>query len=152
MIRRCYNPSHHKYHRYGGRGITVCEEWRNSFDAYYQHVTSLEGYGDPNKPSLDRIDNDGDYCPDNLRWASHETQNNNRGEFSGTGGEFLAYPPDGSAPVIADHQGRFAEEHDLTRSCITRCLSGDRNIHKGWRFSYVDNPVDQDSHQDNPTA
>lgn len=64
---RCNNPNHRNYHAYGGRGIKVCEEWNNHTGAFIEWALS-HGYRDD--LTLDRIDNDGDYCPDNCQWIS----------------------------------------------------------------------------------
>lgn len=76
MKNRCTNPNYHSYHRYGGRGIKVCSEW-NDFAVFYTYLLTL---GD--RPSLDhsidRIKNDEDYKPGNLRWATAKEQANNR--------------------------------------------------------------------------
>lgn len=75
MKQRCYNPNCEKYPRYGGRGITVCDEWRNNPQAFYDW--SMEnGYADD--LTIDRINNDGNYEPSNCRWATAKQQNNNR--------------------------------------------------------------------------
>jgi hypothetical protein len=69
MKHRCMNPKRQSYERYGGRGISVCREWLNSFDAF------LEDMGErPANTSLDRIDNNSGYNKLNCRWASKEVQ------------------------------------------------------------------------------
>lgn len=70
MRERCYNESYHYYHRYGGRGIKVCDEWRNDYSAFLAYVgrRPAKGY------SLDRINNDGNYEPGNVRWATKRQQ------------------------------------------------------------------------------
>lgn len=76
MKARCYNPKSQNYHRYGERGIKVCDEWLNSFENFYEWAIA-NGY--KSNLTLDRIDNDKNYCPENCRWATIQTQNNNRG-------------------------------------------------------------------------
>jgi hypothetical protein len=73
MIARCYNPSSPNFKNYGGRGITVCDEWKNDFITFFKYV----GKRPSPKHSLDRIDNDGNYEPGNVRWATQKQQSNN---------------------------------------------------------------------------
>lgn len=72
---RCYNPSCHAYDSYGGRGIEVCAEWRTNFEAFHGWALA-SGYRDG--LSIDRIDNDGNYEPENCRWVTMKTQSRNR--------------------------------------------------------------------------
>jgi len=74
MKDRCLNPQNKDWAYYGGRGITVCQEWRDSFEAFFAHI----GPRISPKHSIDRIDNDGDYVPGNIRWATGRQQCLNR--------------------------------------------------------------------------
>lgn len=75
MITRCYSKHRKSYKNYGGRGIVVCIEWRNDFMTFYNWAYE-NGYND--KLTLDRINNDGNYEPNNCRWVDYKTQARNR--------------------------------------------------------------------------
>ena len=79
MRERCFNPKKERYPNYGGRGITVCDEWASpdGFTAFYNYVSKLEHFGEEGY-SLDRIDVNGNYEPNNVRWATDAEQRRNR--------------------------------------------------------------------------
>lgn len=79
MLQRCYNPRCQGYDNYGGRGISVCDSWRQSFSAFVNDVGSRPS----SVHSLDRINNDGNYEPSNVRWATVKEQGNNRRDSIG---------------------------------------------------------------------
>ncbi len=72
MKKRCFNRNNHKFKNYGGRGISVCERWRNSFNNFLEDMGTC-----PPAHSIDRIDNNKDYMPGNCRWATGKEQNRN---------------------------------------------------------------------------
>lgn len=78
MRRRCNDPKFLRYEHYGGRGITVCEEWDNSFESFYEYMGER-----PEGMTIDRIDVDGNYEPGNVRWANPTTQTRNQRRFKG---------------------------------------------------------------------
>jgi len=73
MKQRCYNNNNKGYKNYGGRGIAVCDEWKNNFMSF------LKDMGDvPVNMSIDRINNNGNYCKENCKWSTKTEQNRNR--------------------------------------------------------------------------
>ena len=74
---RCLNLKAENFPRYGGRGIKIYPEWIDNFQSFYDYVSALPHFGEKGY-SLDRIDNNGNYEPNNLRWADRKTQGRNK--------------------------------------------------------------------------
>ena len=89
IINRCYNSHAPEYKYYGGRGIKMCDRWYDEKDGFFNFVKDMgkkpEGF------TLDRIDTNGDYCPENCRWATKHQQSRNRRNQSNTGFTGISY-------------------------------------------------------------
>lgn len=132
MMLRCFTPTYPTYRRYGGRGITVCEKWR-TFEGFYEdvHATYQRGL------VLDRINNDGNYCPENCRWTTYKENGRNRaGVYTEVDVKALAKASGVSASTIWDriHSGwplerltaplgvplkQYAGQHEYKRKYMT---------------------------------
>ena len=112
MKARCYNKNNKRYNRYGERGIEVCQEWLDSFEAFRDWALA-NGYQDD--LTLDRRDNDGSYNPDNCRWVTLKEQQNNR-----------------STNYVVEYNGRkqtvtqWAEELGMSYRCLYS------RLRRGW--------------------
>ncbi len=115
MIRRCTDPNNKSYLDYGARGITVCDRWKE-FENFYQDM------GEPPDPkfTLDRIDNNSPYSPENCRWASREQQARNT-----RANHFISW--DGQTKTVAE----WAEDSSLKSLGISASLLSHR-LRKGW--------------------
>lgn len=97
MKSRCYRKTHHEFHRYGGRGITVCEEWLNSYDRFYDWAKSHGYKGDL---TIERKDVNAGYSPDNCEWIPRNAQARNR-----------------STSFLIEYNGEKLSCADLSRMC-----------------------------------
>lgn len=105
MKQRCLNPNHEAYHRYGGRGIQVCESWMD-FRNFYRDM------GDPPPGhQLDREDNDGNYCPGNCRWVTASQNSKNRAS--------TVWIEDRDGPLCLTD---WSERYSLNKSSVSRWL------------------------------
>ena len=109
MKTRCYSPNRKIFKYYGGRGIIVCDEWKNDFQTFYDWATA-NGYHDD--LTIDRIDVNGNYCPENCRWITMKEQCNNR-----TSNHLLTY--NGRTMTIAE----WSEETNISSRTIEQRLN-----------------------------
>ena len=109
---RCLDATHYAYNSYGGRGITICDEWKNDFSTFYEW-SMANGYSD--SLTLDRIDVNGNYEPSNCRWATWKEQGNNR-----RNNVLLTFK--GKTKTLAE----WADDIGVTRQCLFRRI----NIYK----------------------
>ena len=115
MKQRCLNKNKQNYHFYGGKGISICDRWLNSFENF------LEDMGErPSGMSLDRVNSEKDYCKENCRWSTAKQQANNR--KSNTPITF-----DGLTLTMEE----CAKKLGLTRNCIKQ------RIHRKWPLKKV---------------
>ena len=123
MCQRCYYEKYEFYHRYGGRGITVCDEWLNSYDKFKEWALSA-GY-DYNAPkgqcTLDRIDNNGNYEPDNCKWSTIKEQLNNNSRN-------IWITANGETHNLQQWADILGVKHDTLRNRYRRGWSGERII------------------------
>ena len=112
MLERCRNEKNRFFHRYGGRGIGVCKEW-NDYEAF---STWAMNHGYQDGLSIDRINNDGDYKPDNCRWVTAKQQHYNTSQ--------CRYETiDGVTKCIAEWAAEYGIRHGLVLHRLARGMS-----------------------------
>ena len=114
MKTRCCNPNNYHFKYYGGRGICICDEWKNSFQTFYEWAIN-NGYSD--KLTIDRIDNDGNYEPSNCRWVDMYCQNNHTRK-----NHYIEYKG------ITKTASEWAKIYGLSRQLLSM------RIRRGWSF------------------
>ena len=137
MIHRCYDPRNNQYHNYGGKGITICDEWLSSLDNFYNWSIN-NGYEDG--LTIDRIDSNGNYEPGNCRWITkslNSTLANLDRTYKGYS-HVKGISPTGKEYIIHNlHE--FGREHNLDPSAIRKVCNGKIKTTKGWKFIDISN-------------
>lgn len=119
MIGRCNNPNRKDYHYYGGRGIRVCDRWRNSFKNFLVDM----GHPPTDKHTLDRINNNKGYCTENCRWATMKEQCRNR-----RNNRLVTYQ--GKTQTLTDWAEETKIAYDTLRARLNRGWSTERTLSK----------------------
>ena len=134
MNQRCHNPSNKSYKNYGGRGITVCDRWRHSFENFYADMGPC-----PPGLTLERKNNDEGYSPENCCYATRKQQaNNSRPVSCGKHGQRWFYGHSLQGHMIIENKQKYvAEIFGLRPCCISACLNGKRKTHKDWTFQWL---------------
>lgn len=130
MISRCTNKKHDRYHRYGGRGIKVCDRWLESFENFYKDM----GHRPSSKHQIDRIDNNGNYEPNNCHWVLPYENAINKEFKSGKLGLINIYKDKQSYYVVLKRQG--AKRISSYQSTIDKTI----NLRDSWLKEYKEDP------------
>jgi len=136
MKTRCQNPNYPQFKDYGGREIIICDRWMD-------FANFLEDMGErPEGKTLDRIDNNGNYEPENCRWATRKEQAQNRREIKDQKHQYLFVGMDSQGTmIVSNNQSEFARQYGLDYRQINACLNGRQKTHKGWRFKRIPTPL-----------
>lgn len=131
MRQRCYNSNVKNYHRWGGRGITVCKEWKESFISFYKWAMN-NGYR--RGLTLDRRNNNGNYCPSNCRFVTHKRQVRNTSKTKKVkwGKKIIPLADLCEKYKMPSHivNGRINDNWDLKKALTTQNLKGKYHLHK----------------------
>lgn len=129
MISRCYNKNNNVYQYYGGRGIKVCDRWLKSFENFYKDM------GDKPSPkhSIDRINNNGDYEPNNCKWATQSEQTINSRHVLGQSGYRYIHN------IGKGYRVELTREGNVRRSLVIRDIKNAVKIRDEWVREYEEN-------------
>lgn len=137
MKYRCSNPNAQEYYNYGGKGVRVCDEWTKYEN--FRNWAFKNGYQD--NLTIDRIDSNKGYNPDNCRWLtkSDNTREANKGKQHrrADGGTYYGINASQTEFYVFNNANRFAKTHGLYPGCVRQCAAGEKKTHYGWTFGYL---------------
>lgn len=127
---RCYNTNSKSYKDYGGRGIKMCDKWKDDLQSFYDDVSKLAHYGEKGY-TLDRINNDGNYEPNNVRWATKSEQNKNKRSninitYNGTTQCLKLWAKEFNIPYLSLYQRINKLNWDIERALTTPVRGSDK--------------------------
>lgn len=128
MMARCNRPSSYAYHRYGGRGIKVCERW-HKFENFMEdmHISYEDHVNSNNNTSIDRINVDGDYDPSNCKWITHKEQQNNRANNR-------LIEVDGIVDTVSNTSQRYGVDPEMVYNRLKRGWNWERIVTQPLRY------------------
>ena len=142
MKSRCYNPKTKKYELYGGKGIKICQEWLNDY-LCFKKWSYENGYSENKGLSIDRIDSDKDYEPNNCQWISLSENsakaNIGRHKNKHKHKSIIAISPNGEEIQIINISD-FCRKYNLNCGCVSHRINGiiKDNKYNGWEFIVKD--------------
>ena len=142
MKSRCYNPKTKKYELYGGKGIKICQEWLDDY-LCFKKWSYENGYSEDKGLSIDRIDSDKDYEPNNCQWIilSENSAKANIGRHKNKHKHksIIAISPTGEEIQIINISN-FCRKYNLSRGCVSHRINGivKDNKYNGWEFIVED--------------
>lgn len=137
MKYRCYNSNHKEFKNYGGKGVLVCEEWLNNFINFYDWALN-NGY--TSGLTIDRVNNNGNYEPDNCRWITKSLNTTYANKTSqhrkSNNGTYYGRSPDGEYFEF-ENANEFSKLHNLNAGCVRQVANNNKRSHKGWTFGFI---------------
>ena len=130
MKDRCYNPNTRGYENYGGKGIRVCDEWRDNYEAFrdWALANGYDSNADKFECTIDRIDNNGNYCPENCQWLTmKENSDKDRRRYAG-----IAFNSNGEKEEFNSLK-EFAQRHNYRVSSVQTSVRLNKK-YKDWNF------------------
>lgn len=137
MVTRCYNPKFKQFKNYGEKGIKICDEWLHD---KYKFIEWSLANGYKNDLTIDRVNPNLDYSPQNCRWISKSLNSAyaNKQRTRILTKQIMAISPYGEHILIEKNIKEFCDKYNLDDSSIRKVCKGIYKTHKGWKFYYVE--------------